>query len=196
MRTTLFAAVVLTGILFIGCAEPKAVDWSQLFSDKDTVAVADEDTVGGDGIQTDDDALKVLTETGRSDVELVAKTISVLVHTATIYHSGKTRARQTAEIVASRMRKPPRVETTEGLKPNDDITLWKKRVQELQDDTIIVGHLPSLSKLATDLLAPGSAADLFNLPSAGTICLEKTQDNHWKVHWLATPELLKEVHGS
>jgi len=51
---TLFLTVVLAGFLFVGCAEPKAVDWSQLFPDKDGVVASDTDESVSDDIQTDE----------------------------------------------------------------------------------------------------------------------------------------------
>ena len=61
-----------------------------------------------------------------------------LVTAARVIHSGKTRARQTAEIWAETL--SVQAEAAGGLAPGDDPAIWADGVGD--EDLMLVGHLP------------------------------------------------------
>jgi phosphohistidine phosphatase len=134
-----------------------------------------------------------LTDEGRGDVQRVAaRLVAAGVHVRRVLHSGKTRARQTAEEltgVLAAAGATPAVEAHGELGPNDDVAPWADRAagDELQG-ALLVGHLPFLEKLAARLLARIEERKVVRFSKAGVLCLEKDEGG-WSVAWFVTPEV-------
>lgn len=70
-----------------------------------------------------DDPERSLTEEGKAVVNRIGQLASAFeVPVYQIFHSGKTRARQTAEIMANYLKPPLGVNEIKGMNPKDDIT--------------------------------------------------------------------------
>ena len=132
----------------------------------------------------EEDPERPLTDQGVTDVRSVAtQAVEQLgVRAARVFHSGKTRARQTAEVWAGLL--GAGVEQAEALAPNDDPSILVKRLDAETDDLVLVGHLPHLSRLAGLLLA-GADHPLVKFRPAGVVGLERG-DTGWVV-WLVLP---------
>jgi phosphohistidine phosphatase len=144
----------------------------------------------GEAVQAENDSERVLTKEGR---ERVRKTAYFLrknnINVKIIFHSGKTRARETAQIIAEEINPVNGIAESAGLKPNDPVKVWMNNVRDLTSDTMIVGHLPQLSKLLSNLTTGDIERDLFLINDASVICLEKSDDS-WMVRWFVTPDIL------
>ena len=126
---------------------------------------------------------------GRQEVEAVSRVFSRLnPQIDAIWHSGKTRAEQTADILAAHLRKKGRVEAHPGLDPNDPVQPLVEEIGQSDSNLVVVGHLPYLGKLISVLIL-GKERNLLDLPSAGLVCLESSAGS-WRLHWFLTPELL------
>ncbi len=83
-----------------------------------------------------------LSEQGILDVNSIgsfaAKLYTPLEH---IWHSGKARAAETPSLLAGYLTDGRAVEKTEGLLPNDDPHQWRPRLQSLDANVMLVGHL-------------------------------------------------------
>ena len=142
----------------------------------------------GDAKPKHEDPQRGLSDRGRQEVEAVSRVFSRLdPQIDQIWHSGKTRAEQTAGILASSLRIEDRVHPRDGLNPNDPLPPLIGELERLDTNLLIVGHLPQLGKLISVLLL-GSEQDLLDLPSAGLVCLECSAGS-WLLHWFLTPEL-------
>jgi phosphohistidine phosphatase len=75
------------------------------------------------------------------------------VEVTEIRHSGKTRARQTAEIIGQALSPPQGVKAVSGLSPLDDVGPVAEELDEVSEPLMLVGHLPFLERLAGQLLA-------------------------------------------
>ena len=138
------------------------------------------------------DPSRPLTAKGRSDVHRIASFLkSRGVHPGVILQSGKTRARQTAEIIATELGPAFPVKEREGLAPNDPVTALAKEISGTADDLMIVGHLPFLGKLASALLSGSESKNVVAFRQGGVVCLQRNEDQSWQVAWMVTPELLK-----
>ncbi|MFQ5474991.1 MAG: phosphohistidine phosphatase SixA [Candidatus Nanoarchaeia archaeon] len=122
-----------------------------------------------------------LTDKGVSDVEKVADQVFEKITAKKIVHSGKARAKQTADIISKRTGIP--AEEAEGLRPMDDPSVWAEKIEE---DVMLVGHLPHLSLLASKLI--NSEKKIVDFQMGCIVCLEKEEG--WSVHWMVTPEIL------
>ncbi len=145
----------------------------------------------GKAMPSDQDPDRPLTQEGRQEVHRIAHLLIPLELTVDrIRHSGKTRARQTAEIYAQAFTVGQEPAAREGLGPNDNVAPLRDELAVATEDTMIVGHLPFLSKLASLLLTGHESAEVIAFHNAGVICLERTTDNRWRVEWIATPALI------
>jgi phosphohistidine phosphatase len=132
-----------------------------------------------------------LTEKGKEEVISVSWIASGLhINPSQIYHSGKLRAKQTAEIIASALKIPNlSVLATQGLNPNDEIRPWAERISKEREDLMIVGHLPFLEKLTCFLLCGDENARLILFRYGAIVCLDQKGDKGWAVRWILTPEM-------
>jgi phosphohistidine phosphatase len=134
----------------------------------------------------DEDPQRPLTESGSDDVARVARwAVERLgAQPARIVHSGKLRARQTAEIWSALL--GVEAEEGDGLAPNDDPTNWLDRLTDETADVMLVGHLPHLARLAAALLTGDSGGQVIAFQQGGLAALERT-DSGWVVTLVLPP---------
>ena len=103
----------------------------------------------------EEDRKRPLSSKGWSDIRKVATFISdhYDIQVKSINHSGKTRARQTAEALSELLTPPEGIKEATALKPLDDPSIWADRLVGTEEDVMLVGHLPHLNKLAAHLLS-------------------------------------------
>jgi len=146
----------------------------------------------GEATTEEVDLHRPLTAKGRSDVEKISSFLKGAgVRPNAILHSGKTRARQTAEILAAHLGPDFPIKERQGLAPNDSVHGLLQEVSEIPNDLMIIGHLPFLGKLASTLLAGSEIKNLVAFRQGGVVCLQRNEDQPWQVAWMITPELLK-----
>jgi phosphohistidine phosphatase len=142
----------------------------------------------GEAKKEEEDPLRPLSESGRKDVQRVAKYAENLdIKASKTFHSGKLRAKQTAEILAEKLNIEQVIEA-EKLAPNADPKVWEDRLSGIDEDVILVGHLPHLSKLSGGLLCGDEEKETVIFRMGGIVCLERNGDGHWSVQWMITPE--------
>ena len=145
----------------------------------------------GQAVAKEVDSDRPLSDQGCEDIRKTAKAaVRAGVCVDTIWHSGKTRARQTAQALAEALEPRREAQQAEGLKPLDDPSIWANRVSDLQEDTVLVGHLPQLSRLASLLLTGNSEAETVDFQMAGIVCLGREEAGSWSVRWMVIPQLL------
>jgi len=136
------------------------------------------------------DPQRPLSEEGRLDVQKVATFIKPLgLCIDYLWHSQKKRAIETAEILAEVLKINNAKIARDGLAPNDDVKALKDELLS-QRDIMIVGHLPFVSKLASLLLAGAESANVVAFKNAGIVCLNCSDNGHWQIDWMITPELI------
>ena len=138
----------------------------------------------GEAKPESEDPDRPLTDQGAADVRKVAAGAAV-VGAARIIHSGKTRARQTAEIWAQTLGVP--IDASDGLSPNDDPAIWAGRTGE--EDLMLVGHLPHLARLTGLLVAGDAACPVVAFRNAGLVGLDHV-DGSWSVELVIPPDAL------
>ncbi len=138
-----------------------------------------------------EDPDRALTESGRAEVERVAGVAERAgVQVDVVVHSGKTRARQTAELLAARLG-PATVEAIGGISPTDDPAMAADRLKGSVGPVAVVGHLPHLSRLAGLLLTGDPDREVVAIVNAGLVCLE-SDEGTWRLLWAVTPEVVVE----
>ena len=142
----------------------------------------------GEAKPKNEDPERGLSERGREEVRAICRVFSKTdPGIEAVWHSGKTRAEQTAGMLAASLKIDDRVHVRSGLNPNDPVSPLVEELRGRETNLAIVGHLPQLGKLISVLLL-GTERELLDLPAAGLVCLENTGDS-WQLNWLLTPEL-------
>jgi len=137
------------------------------------------------------DLARPITEEGRRDIQKVAEFIKPLnLSVDYLWHSGKTRAQQTAEVLAEVVEVRKETAAQVGLAPNDDVKAIKDKIVSANRDIMIVGHLPFLSKLAALLLTNSESSNTVAFKNGCIVCLDYSGDNQWQLHWMIVPSLL------
>jgi phosphohistidine phosphatase len=133
-----------------------------------------------------------LSEQGIIEVERVVERAHHLkLQVSEIIHTGKKRALQTAEIFSDRLThgKGPTVAT--GLNPMDDVLPIAQAFAD-REDLMLVGHLPFLERLASQLIVNTPDIPVVRFMNGGIVCLEKWEREMgrriWSVRWIITPE--------
>jgi phosphohistidine phosphatase len=141
----------------------------------------------------EEDPERHLSKQGQADIEKVATFVAkhVTLKVDRISHSGKARARQTAEILAKHLNPPPGVSVADGLEPLADPSIWTKRLADEKEDLMLVGHLPHLDKLAAKLICQDQNTSVVAFQMGGIVCLERDDTGDWRVRWMVTPAMLK-----
>ena len=143
----------------------------------------------GEAKRAEEDPERGLTEKGFLDVGAVAGHIArICKEPVRIYHSGKTRTRQTASIISDALKAPGGVAGADALLPHDDPAIWCERLSALGEDVMLVGHLPHLAGLASLLLAGEKEKSVIDFKPGGVVCLRKDQSGQWLVEWMVAPD--------
>ena len=133
-----------------------------------------------------------LSEKGFKDIGKTASYLSGLnVKIDEIFHSGKLRANQTAEVLAEALKPEKGISKTDGIAPMDDPTIWAERLKGTKDDIILAGHLPHLSKLASLLLCGDADKRIVEFKMAGVVCLRRYDAEEWSLQWMLIPDIIK-----
>lgn len=138
------------------------------------------------------DPAKGLSDTGRGEAERVAAFLRKLeIEVGAVWESGKKRATQTAQILGSAVRATAGIQQRQGLQPNDPVAPMVRALSSLDEDHMIVGHLPFLADLASALLVGRPDAEpVLRFRPATVVCLERTPGNGWIVNWSISPSVL------
>lgn len=143
----------------------------------------------GEALSREEDEDRPLSRRGREEVKRVAHfLLEGRVRVGRVLHSGKTRARQTSELLAEAVCPETSVQQTDGIGPKDPVKPFIRRVENWQDDVLVVGHLPFMERLAGRLVA-GRANGAVHFGFGTVLCLE-LEGEDWRVLWMVRPELL------
>jgi phosphohistidine phosphatase len=151
----------------------------------------------GDAVSTDIDPQRPLSDSGRRDVVRLAAILArVPASPSRIVHSGKTRARQTAELIGAAASPAAVIEVAEGLGPNDPVEPWATSMATWVEPVAIVGHLPFVGRLAAQLVVGSANADLIAFVPGSVLCVEQQSDGRWKIAWMLRPDIYRHIGGS
>jgi len=120
---------------------------------------------------------RVLTDRGRDQARRIADCLAKRgVAPTVIRHSTRIRARETAEILAAALGEVP-LEEIAGLAPEDQVLGIAAMVAATDHDLMLVGHLPHLDLLASQLVS-GTSSVAFNFPTAAALSLISFRQGH------------------
>ncbi len=142
----------------------------------------------------EEDPARPLSDKGEKDIRKMAATLKdhANIQVNAIFHSGKTRAKQTAQALAEALSPNQGIREVEGLDPLADVEVWTKRLVsgEVDEETMLVGHLPHLGRLASRLICENEEQEVVSFRQGGVVCLERGEEGGWTVNWILIPELV------
>ena len=145
----------------------------------------------GEATAKEHDPERPLTEQGVTDVQRVAGSLKHAgVEVKRVIHSGKLRARQTAEILATEIAPGLQPETSDLINPNDNPGAFDLQTASASMDTMVVGHLPFMAKLVSQLVTGDDNHMLVAYQPGSVVCLELIEKDNWQINWMLRPELL------
>jgi phosphohistidine phosphatase len=137
----------------------------------------------GEAVGPDVDPRRPLSPNGREAAQRVAAEAAARgAKPAVVWHSGKLRARQTAEIFRQACDSGVELSATKDLQPDDPAGWMRDRLRGETRDVAITGHFPHLPRLLA-LLDTGAAP----FPPHGIVALETDDEGTtWKERWRAS----------
>jgi phosphohistidine phosphatase len=144
----------------------------------------------GKSLPKDVDPEKGLSKEGILEVQRIAEVAAGYgCKVGKIYHSGKKRAQQTAEIFETYLKPENGVEIINGINPLDDVVAFSKS-RSLEDNVMLVGHLPFMERLTSYLVIDAIEPPLFKFQNGGIVCLDKQPDTQKGIiKWALMPNI-------
>jgi phosphohistidine phosphatase len=150
----------------------------------------------GEALSEEEDPKRPLSEKGRGEVQRVASLLEdagVLV--GLVQHSGKLRAVETAAILSGPLSRDGTITHRSGLKPNDPVEPLAQQLCSMSDTDsrgglMLVGHLPFMERLASQLLCDDPESGMVRFPEGGVLCLEGA-GKEWTTEWFVIPDVVR-----
>ncbi|MBN2516691.1 MAG: phosphohistidine phosphatase SixA [Deltaproteobacteria bacterium] len=144
----------------------------------------------GKSLPKEVDADRPLSEEGKETVARIAGVAADYnVFVSMIKHSGKMRAKQTADIMASFLKPAKGVQETSGLDPMDDVAAVAEELTG-EEDEMLVGHLPFMERIVSYMITGSIETTVFKFQNGGIVCLDRDQDTgSWYIKWALMPEI-------
>jgi len=144
----------------------------------------------GKSLPKDVDPDQGLSDDGIAETKRIADVArGYQVKVSLIRQSGKKRARQTAEILAEALNPAGGVTESSGLKPLDDVAASAAAL-DAAADTMLVGHLPFMERMASYLVTGSAERPIFKFQNSGIVCLKKDPESGlWVIVWTLMPNI-------
>ena len=138
----------------------------------------------GDAVGPEEDARRPLSTIGRAAVARLAGLAAKKgARPAVVWHSGKLRARQTAEEYWRACNALAEFSATKDLQPEDQPAWIRDRLRHEPRDIMLVGHYPHLPALL-ELLAGDDSGVRTRFPQHGMVALETRDEGEtWTEVW-------------
>ena len=138
----------------------------------------------GHALHPGDDPQRPLSRMGREHTDTVSRRAAALgVRPDVIWHSGKLRARQTADAYRRACNPLTEFSATRWMQPDDPPRL-ADLLQVDTRDVMLVGHMPHLDRLLRRLVGPSphAAPQAAAFPLNGMVAVERTETG-WIERW-------------
>lgn len=145
----------------------------------------------GEAVGPDVDPQRPLTTRGVARVEELAAAVAAQgIKPVAIWHSGKLRARQTAEAFWRQCNPLAEFRAVRGLQPADSVEWIRNVLLGEQRDVLVVGHMPQMPALLQALVA-ASPDGPPSFPPHGVVVLEMAPDGAAVERWrMPAPQAL------
>ena len=141
----------------------------------------------GESLPVELDPEKGLSPEGKMEIEHFARFLGQKSFPLSkIYCSDKARARQTAEILQQAIAPDTKIVEKSGLHPTDPLDQLKELCL-MDEDLMVVGHLPFLEKGVGYLVTGNENAKIVRFEAGTCVCLESNHGS-WVIRWVISPQ--------
>lgn len=134
-----------------------------------------------------EDPQRPLTECGRRQAEAAAAFLKGAgVDADVIFHSTKTRARQTAEIIKKISGLPCPLYSRDCLNPEDSPQTIYEELLRSGKSAMVVGHLPFVDRLLSQLICGDEAHRIVKFTEGAVAVLEQDVPPQWRLIFYAS----------
>ena len=142
----------------------------------------------GKSASKSEDPERRLTADGAAEVERVASFMAESgCAVGIIWHSGKVRAAQSAEIFAAALNPAGGVRTRDGIEPLDDVTALAAHLDEDRNE-MFVGHLPFMERMISYLVLGDPERRVLRFRNGGVVRMDwHAEESRWIIDWAAYP---------
>jgi phosphohistidine phosphatase len=145
----------------------------------------------GEAVSKDIDPQRPLSAQGERDAENMAAFLGrAEIRADRVLHSGKRRAQQTAETLAKAVTASGHCGNISGMAPNDPVEPFAKTIASSAQDTLLVGHLPFMSRLVSLFVTKNAEGTIVAFHPGSIVCLEGGPSGTFTIVWMLRPELL------
>ena len=142
----------------------------------------------GDAVTKDIDPDRPLSDQGRSDVKRLLEYLADRdTHIGQIFHSGKTRARETAEILRPLLASGSEVHQRDGLAPNDPPGSFLDQIVESGTDTLVASHMPFVTRVISQALTGDPDRGIAQFVPGSIAGIEPADDGSWRLIMFVRP---------
>ncbi len=143
----------------------------------------------GEALAKDVDPDRPLSDKGRTDIKRLATWLAAHnVKVAQILHSGKTRARQTAQLLESLLVPGGQIRRGEGLAPNDSPDAFLGSLGDSKKDSLIAGHMPFVARVVSLAIADAPDRQLVEFQPGSVAGIVRDEEGPWRLFLFAQPQ--------
>lgn len=146
----------------------------------------------GDAVKKETDPNRPLSAQGEQDIDRLGAFLKRAgIRVERVMHSGKLRAAQTAERLATAIAPGVTLEITNLVNPDDDPKEFASQQASSDKEMLVVTHMPFVAKLVSHLVDDDADYRIaVNFQPGSAVCLEHGADARWLINWMVRPELL------
>jgi len=146
----------------------------------------------GEPARAESDPRRPLSKRGLNDVKKVGEFLAGKsdVRVEQIFHSSKLRAVETAQTLGEYLNSAEDVSEADWLLPLDDSSPWAYKISQTSEDTMLVGHLPFMARLASLLLSGKFGTVEIDFQTGSMVCLERDLSGRWTLLWAVNPGVI------
>lgn len=138
-----------------------------------------------------------LSERGRADVDAVGRHLAAQgIAPQRMFHSTLSRARETAEILASHLAPDTPLQELADIEPWGDVRAFARLAagwaEEDLPPTWVVGHEPFMGEAVSLLMGGDAHAGLVEVKTGSVMALDSDPFSpRWRLRWMLTPRVVR-----
>ncbi len=137
-------------------------------------------------LSSDQDPEKGLSQYGSEEIKRVANQIKKYQpKISCIKHSGKKRALQTAQILASVLNPDINILEIKVINPQDEVKNFADTIDTNKNE-MLVGHLPFMERLVSYLITGSPDNTVLKFSNGTVVCLD-LESREWEIKWAVLP---------
>lgn len=145
----------------------------------------------GDALPKDINPDRPLSDRGRADIQRLTEWLSSRnFHVEQILHSGKARAKETAEMLRPLLESRDEIHASDGLAPNDSPEAFLMQVRRSRKDTLVASHMPFVARTVSQALTGETDQQLVEFVPGSVAGIESSDGVSWRLFMFVRPEFL------